>query len=220
MGDGKYSVAVNGSYRRDILFVEGQPPKCRCSTCTAKRLPCKYLVAVCHKLNINPKQACYLNPRWLLKNHPMFSNALSQMSLVPAEHGLALEDTQSTAEKSAVGAVVAAPATISFGTTFAVPREHYDKISFPKDAFRRHNDLDTLAREVVTLGKGSEHGFKLAMATMAATKARLQTSSHKAGKPANDPKPGPPEVTQAILPPATKAQRKAANNDHALMPWM
>jgi hypothetical protein len=205
-------------YSKEILFVVGQPPICRCATCASRRLPCKYFVAVCHHLHQNPKQACYLHPQWKLHTHPMFRDALRNLSLLPEDHGLLSLVAPTTADRA--GQVLAniaqevpvEEAVVEYGRTFSVPREQYDKIQFPKDTFRRHNDLNTLANEIVTLGKRNEHHFKIAMAAFAATKAKLMTGNASQGAaPAVD---GPLVM---VLPPANKSERRNENSEKEAM---
>jgi hypothetical protein len=205
-------------YNTAVQLVAGVSARCHCSTCTNRRLPCKYVVAVCNSLNEDPKQPCYLNPRWMLNKHPLFSDALRNLAMSPADHGLAAKEA--VAVPSEPGAVV--PVRVSYGSTFSVPREHYDKISYPEDNHRRYCDLEYLSKEVVTLGKRSKHQFKLAMAALAATKARLQ-QSQEGGSPRSDGEadvceaPDSPQTRAMLHPPASKQQRRTEKeNDEAL----
>jgi hypothetical protein len=190
-------------YAREILFVPGQPPECNCTTCVNKRLPCRYFVAVCNLLHINPKQECYLHPHWRLRRHPVFREALRNLSLLPADHGLPALSQVAPVHATHIEAATVSEGVVEYGGTFSVPREQYDKIIFPKELYRRHNDLNTLANEVVTLGKHGEHQFKIAMAALAATKVKLMAGHQDTTTSAGDA-----EQRGIILPPAGKAGRK------------
>jgi hypothetical protein len=197
-------VAVTLGYAREIQFVPGQPPQCKCTTCVNKRLPCKYFVAVCHHLHVNPKQECYLHAQWQLRRHPVFREALRNLSLLPADHGVpALSEDAPVVAALMTDATIVSQGAVEYGGTFSVPREQYDKIIFPKELYRRHNDLNTLANEVVTLGKHSEHQFKVAMAALAATKVKLMAGHQDTNTTAGDP-----EQRGIILPPASKIHRR------------
>jgi hypothetical protein len=198
-------------YSRDIKFVVGEPPDCSCATCVNRRLPCKYFVAVCNLRLIDPKQECYLQPQWHLRHHPLFRDALRNLSLMPGDHGLSTPEER-VPSQDPVGVRETMPAPVSYGQTFSVPREHYDKIQFPKDLFRRHNDLNTLANEIVTLGKHDEHQFKLAMAALAATKVKLM-SGHKEKSKAVETT----DERTMLQPPATKVQRRNESSNQETM---
>jgi hypothetical protein len=205
LGGGRYKVAVLLGYAREIIFVPKKPPECKCTTCVNKRLPCKYFVAVCNLLHVNPKQECYLHPQWKLSRHPVFLEALRNLSLKPEDHGLAALAAPTPQVQQAIsgGAETVAQGVVEYGGTFSVPREQYDKIVFPKETFRRHNDLNTLATEVVTLGKRSEHQYKVAMAALAATKVKLMAGHQDTSKPA-----ATADQRGIIMPPATKIDRR------------
>jgi hypothetical protein len=205
-------------YNTAVRLVAGVSARCHCSTCTNRRLPCKYVVAVCNSLNEDPKQPCYLNPRWMLNKHPLFADALRNLAMSPADHGLVAKEA--VAVPSEPGAVV--PVRVSYGSTFSVPREHYDKISYPQDSHRRYCDLEFLSKEVVMLGKRSKHQFKLAMAALAATKARLQQaqeggSPHADGQADASDAVALPQKRAMLQPPANKQQRRTEKENDAAM---
>jgi hypothetical protein len=211
LGNGTYRVEVILGYSKDIVFAVGEPPVCSCATCVNRRLPCKYFVAVCNLRLIDPKQECYLQPQWHLRRHPLFRDALRNLSLLPADHGLSAPEEHAPVNDPS-GAMATMPAPVTYGQTFSVPREHYDRIQFPKDMFRRHNDLNTLANEVVTLGKHNEQQFKLAMAALAATKVKLMSGRTETAQAAEETHERP-----MLLPPATKVQRRSESADQETM---
>jgi hypothetical protein len=140
----------------------------------------------------------------------MFREALRNLSLMPADHGLVDSVVDVSARHTADDADDAGSHdVVEYGNTFSVPREHYDKIQFPKDTFRRHNDLDTLAREVVELGKQSQHGFKLAMAGLVATKVKLMQGGQGAKPKSTDEV----EKRGILLPPSKKSERRNEVSD-------
>lgn len=136
--------------------------------------------------------------------HPVFREALRNLSLLPVDHGLqALPEVAPVGAAHTTEAATVSQDVVEYGGTFSVPREQYDKIVFPKELCRRHNDLNTLANEVVTLGKQSEHQFKIAMAALAATKVKLMAGHQDMTTTAGDA-----EQRGIILPPASKAGRR------------
>jgi hypothetical protein len=214
LGNDRYEVTHQLGYKRTISLVRGSGLQCKCSTCVSKRLPCKYMVAVCNFLNEDPKKPCYVNSRWLLKKHPLFKEALRNLSLSAADHGF-VPDTPAAPAEAAPPAPV-----VTYGSTFSVPREHYDKVEYPSDKNRQHHNLDYLAREVVTLGKGSRHQFKLAMAALAATKAKLVEARDNGGhdaRPSDAGKRNSPPSRTALLPPPNKVARRNEATDSEAM---